>query len=72
MNLKNYLDIFSSGFQCFRYEGVLGFYKGLSANLIRVTPATMLTFLVYENVSHFLLSLRSRDMDSDTPLLGKK
>jgi hypothetical protein len=40
--------------------------------LIRVTPATMLTFLVYENVSHFLLSLRSRDMDSDTPLLGKK
>lgn len=55
-----------------RYEGVLGFYKGLSANLIRVTPATMLTFLVYENVSHFLLSLRSRDMDSDTPLLGKK
>jgi solute carrier family 25 folate transporter 32 len=46
-------------YRTWRYEGVLGFYKGLSANLIRVTPATMLTFLVYENVSHFLLSLRS-------------
>jgi len=51
---------------------VLGFYKGLSANLIRVTPATMITFLVYENVSYFLLSLSFRDLDSDTTLHGKK
>jgi len=36
-------------------EGVQGFYKGLAPNLLRVVPATMITFLVYENVSHFLL-----------------
>ncbi|XP_044756063.1 mitochondrial folate transporter/carrier [Coccinella septempunctata] len=37
-------------------EGWKGFYKGLGTNLVRVVPATMLTFVVYENVSHFLIS----------------
>ena len=32
-----------------------GFYKGLSPNLLRVVPATMITFVVYENVSFYLL-----------------
>lgn len=39
-------------------EGWRGFYKGLGTNLIRVVPATMLTFVVYENVSHFLMHNR--------------
>jgi hypothetical protein len=70
---KKYTEaILFSGFHCCRYEGVLGFYKGLSANLIRVTPATMITFLVYENVSHFLLNLRSQGLDSDTTLQCRK
>ncbi|KAH0951651.1 hypothetical protein HN011_011232 [Eciton burchellii] len=37
-----------------RYEGWHGFYKGLSINLSRVIPATVLTFTVYENVFHYL------------------
>ncbi|XP_065843186.1 solute carrier family 25 member 32-like [Oscarella lobularis] len=37
-----------------RYEGVGGFYKGLMANLLRVTPACCITFLVYENVYYLL------------------
>ncbi|XP_030370265.1 mitochondrial folate transporter/carrier [Scaptodrosophila lebanonensis] len=41
--------------QTWRYEGRIGFYKGLQANLTRVVPACMITFLVYENVSHFML-----------------
>lgn len=41
--------------QTWVYEGWRGFYKGLGTNLIRVTPATMITFLTYENVSHILL-----------------
>ncbi|MEQ2199435.1 hypothetical protein XENOCAPTIV_027576 [Xenoophorus captivus] len=36
-------------------EGVMGFYKGIIPNLIRVTPACCITFVVYENVSRFLL-----------------
>lgn len=39
----------------FRYEGVKGFYKGLVPNVLRVTPACALTFVVYENVIHFLM-----------------
>uniref|UniRef100_A0A1A7Y489 Solute carrier family 25 member 32 n=1 Tax=Iconisemion striatum TaxID=60296 RepID=A0A1A7Y489_9TELE len=38
-----------------RNEGAAGFYKGIIPNLIRVTPACCITFLVYENVSRFLL-----------------
>ncbi|XP_030640433.1 solute carrier family 25 member 32b [Chanos chanos] len=37
-----------------RNEGPLGFYKGMVPNLIRVTPACCITFVVYENVSRFL------------------
>lgn len=37
------------------FEGWRGFYKGLGTNLLRVTPATMITFVTYENVSHLLL-----------------
>lgn len=34
-----------------RNEGAVGFYKGIGANLLRVTPACCITFVVYENVS---------------------
>ncbi|ODV85566.1 hypothetical protein CANARDRAFT_176013 [[Candida] arabinofermentans NRRL YB-2248] len=37
-----------------KYEGIKGFYKGLFANLIRVLPATCITFAVYENVKRSL------------------
>ncbi|EXJ62715.1 hypothetical protein A1O7_03153 [Cladophialophora yegresii CBS 114405] len=35
--------------QIWRNEGVIGFYKGLFPNLLRVVPSTCVTFLVYEN-----------------------
>ncbi|XP_039269907.2 solute carrier family 25 member 32-like [Styela clava] len=51
-----------------RYNGVIdvvkktwknetwrGFYKGLGANLLRVTPACCITFYMYESVSHYLI-----------------
>uniref|UniRef100_A0A4W4E3J9 Solute carrier family 25 member 32 n=2 Tax=Electrophorus electricus TaxID=8005 RepID=A0A4W4E3J9_ELEEL len=38
-----------------RNEGALGFYKGLVSNMIRVTPACCITFVVYETASGFLL-----------------
>ncbi|XP_020353435.1 mitochondrial folate transporter/carrier isoform X2 [Oncorhynchus kisutch] len=38
-----------------RNEGAVGFYKGMVPNLIRVTPACCITFVVYENVSRFLM-----------------
>jgi solute carrier family 25 (mitochondrial folate transporter), member 32 len=33
-----------------RQDGILGFYRGLGPNLLRVVPSTCVTFLVYENV----------------------
>lgn len=38
-------------------EGVKGFYKGIDANLIRVLPATCITFIVYEKMKLFLTSV---------------
>ncbi|XP_071854529.1 uncharacterized protein [Apostichopus japonicus] len=40
------------------YEGLPGFYKGMVPNLLRVTPACCITFLVYEKLSHYLLPAR--------------
>ncbi|CAI5760420.1 unnamed protein product [Candida verbasci] len=38
----------------FTEGGLLAFYKGLSANIIRVLPATCITFVVYEKVKTYL------------------
>lgn len=35
-------------------QGVRGFYRGLGTNVVRVLPATWVTFLVYENVRYYL------------------
>ncbi|XP_047482016.1 mitochondrial folate transporter/carrier-like [Penaeus chinensis] len=44
--------------ETWRQNGVRGYYKGLLPNILRVVPATALTFVVYEHTSHFLLDLR--------------
>ncbi|XP_066479184.1 solute carrier family 25 member 32 [Tiliqua scincoides] len=44
-----------------RQEGVHGFYKGIIPNVIRVTPACCITFVVYEKVSQFLLGFKNGD-----------
>lgn len=47
--------------QTWNFEGWRGFYKGLGTNLLRVTPATMITFITYENISYLLLK-QSREL----------
>jgi solute carrier family 25 folate transporter 32 len=37
-----------------REHGLKGFYKGVGPNILRVMPATWVTFLVYENVRYYL------------------
>ncbi|KAI8055825.1 putative folate carrier protein [Syncephalis plumigaleata] len=37
----------------YRLEGVMGFYKGLAPNALRVLPGTCITFVVYENLSAY-------------------
>uniref|UniRef100_A0A8C2V121 Solute carrier family 25 member 32 n=2 Tax=Chinchilla lanigera TaxID=34839 RepID=A0A8C2V121_CHILA len=57
MSYSGVLDVIA---RTWRKEGISGFYKGIAPNLIRVTPACCITFVVYENVSHFLLDLREK------------
>jgi len=33
-----------------KYEGLRGFYRGITSNLLKNLPAASLTFVVYENV----------------------
>lgn len=42
--------------ELWRIEGVGGIYKGLTPSLIRVVPASSITFLVYEHVWRFFSS----------------
>jgi solute carrier family 25 folate transporter 32 len=37
-----------------QHDGLIGFYRGLSANILRVLPGTCITFVVYETVSKYL------------------
>ncbi|XP_076006667.1 solute carrier family 25 member 32-like [Genypterus blacodes] len=52
---NNYTGVIDVVRRTWRNEGGRGFYKGIIPNVIRVTPACCITFVVYENVSHFLL-----------------
>ena len=47
---KTYKSARDVASQLWRREGLLGFYKGLGPNLLRVVPSSCVTFLVYENV----------------------
>lgn len=42
------------GAKIWREEGWRGFYRGLGTNVVKVLPATWVTFLVYENVRYYL------------------
>jgi solute carrier family 25 folate transporter 32 len=40
-----------------RSRGLLGFYRGLTPNFLRVVPATCITMLCYEQVNRLALEL---------------
>lgn len=53
---KKYAGIVDCVTRTWKFEGYKGFYKGLVPNTLRVTPATAITFVVYENVAKLLVS----------------
>uniref|UniRef100_A0A7N0UXA3 Folate transporter 1, chloroplastic n=1 Tax=Kalanchoe fedtschenkoi TaxID=63787 RepID=A0A7N0UXA3_KALFE len=42
-----------------RFEGVRGFYRGITPNILKNAPAASITFVVYENVVKLLKSSRT-------------
>ncbi|XP_051842051.1 mitochondrial folate transporter/carrier-like [Antechinus flavipes] len=55
-----YQGVFHVIRRTWKKEGIHGFYKGIVPNLMTVTPACCITFVVYENVSQFLFDLGER------------
>uniref|UniRef100_A0A0N7ZAG6 Solute carrier family 25 member 32 n=1 Tax=Scylla olivacea TaxID=85551 RepID=A0A0N7ZAG6_SCYOL len=53
--------------ETWRLNHIVGFYRGLSPNLMRVVPATAITFVVYEKISEFLFQFRSEDQTAASP-----
>lgn len=41
-----------------RFEGIRGFYRGITPNLLKNVPASSITFIVFENVLKFLKNAR--------------
>ena len=54
---QNYKNIFDVIRKTYKNERIYGFYKGLIPCLLRVTPAAMVTFIVYENSLKFLKNI---------------
>ncbi|KAI7887896.1 mitochondrial carrier domain-containing protein [Mucor mucedo] len=50
---ETYTGVIDCGKKIYKAEGYIGFYKGLSPNIIRVLPGTCITFLVYENLTQY-------------------
>ena len=51
---RNYKSLTEVVGNLYKFEGFLGFYKGLVPGLLRVTPAASVTFFIYENMLKLL------------------
>ncbi|KAK4765491.1 hypothetical protein SAY86_026581 [Trapa natans] len=56
-----YLDSWHVLKETARFEGLRGFYKGITPNIIKNVPASSITFIVYENVMSLLRLARTKD-----------
>ncbi|CAN1199170.1 Nicotinamide adenine dinucleotide transporter 1, chloroplastic [Linum perenne] len=45
----------------YQHEGIVGFYRGCGINLLRTTPATVITFTSFEMIHRFLLTVLPPD-----------
>ncbi|XP_054824089.1 folate transporter 1, chloroplastic isoform X1 [Prosopis cineraria] len=59
--IPRYMDSWHVVKETARFEGVRGFYKGITPNLLKNVPASSVTFIVYENVLKLLKLTRRND-----------
>ncbi|XP_024627832.1 folate transporter 1, chloroplastic isoform X1 [Medicago truncatula] len=59
--IHRYMDSWHVVKETARFEGVRGFYKGITPNLLKNVPASSITFIVYENVLKLLKLARRND-----------
>ncbi|KAL3742536.1 hypothetical protein ACJRO7_017926 [Eucalyptus globulus] len=56
-----YIDTWHVAKETARFEGLRGFYKGITPNLLKNVPASSITFTVYENVMKLLRLGRTQE-----------
>ncbi|PIA61215.1 hypothetical protein AQUCO_00300622v1 [Aquilegia coerulea] len=54
---KRYAGVIDCTKKVFQKEGIAGFYRGCATNLLRTTPAAVITFTSFEMIHRFLLTL---------------
>ncbi|XP_028774660.1 folate transporter 1, chloroplastic-like isoform X2 [Neltuma alba] len=59
--IPRYMDSWHVVKETARFEGVRGFYKGITPSLMKNVPASSVTFIVYENVLKLLKLTRRND-----------
>ncbi|KFK28309.1 hypothetical protein AALP_AA8G499700 [Arabis alpina] len=59
--IPRYIDSLHVIREAARFEGLRGFYRGLTANLLKNVPASSITFIVYENVLKLLKQSPTKD-----------
>ncbi|WVZ26114.1 hypothetical protein V8G54_004658 [Vigna mungo] len=52
--VPRYIDTWHVVKETARFEGIRGYYRGITANLLKNAPASSITFIVYENVLKLL------------------
>ena len=58
---KQYSGVTDCIRKVFQQDGISGFYRGCAINLLRTTPAAVITFTSFEMIHRFLVSLSSSD-----------
>ena len=51
--MRQYSGFIQTFASILRYEGILGFYRGMGVNLVRTVPNSGLTILTYEVIMHY-------------------
>ncbi|KAF8377897.1 hypothetical protein HHK36_031285 [Tetracentron sinense] len=59
--IPRYMDSWHVVKETARFEGLRGFYKGITSNLLKNVPAASITFVVYENILNLFRRTRRND-----------
>lgn len=63
---KRYLGVTDCVRKVFQHEGISGFYRGCATNLLRTTPAAMITFTSFEMIHRSLINMFHPDTQPHT------
>ncbi|KAK4773747.1 hypothetical protein SAY87_028766 [Trapa incisa] len=63
---KRYSGVLDCVKKVFQQEGIPGFYRGCATNLLRTTPAAIITFTSFEMINRFLVKILPSDEQPHT------